>query len=382
MNRREMIKNSAGLAIGASLAGIPRLSSNKNRKSKNPLPAWKGFNLVDFFNPIAPFRKSTSKDHLKWIADWGFDFVRIPMAYPYYVKFDPKKSIKPEEVYVFDEQRVENIVRLVDQANDYGLHVSLNLHRAPGFCINAGFVEPYNLWKDFEAMHAFKYHWEHWGKLFKAKNQKQISFDLLNEPCMRENMNDQFSKVEAVPVDLYRQLIINGMNAIRSSNENHKIIADGNFIGTRVISNIKDLDVSQSCRGYNPGLVSHYKAPWVFQKPDDLPDVTWPSKENGQVHDKAWLEKQFQPWIDLANSGTGVHCGECGAWRKTPHQVALAWMNDMFSVLKDNNIGWALWEFDGDFGLLNSNRKDVAYEDWYGQKLDRKMLNMLLKLMK
>jgi endoglucanase len=29
--------------------------------------------------------------------------------------------------------------------------------------------------------------------------------------------------------------------------------------------------------------------------------------------------------------------------------------------------------------VLNSGRSDVAYEDWHGYKLDRKLLNLLQK---
>ena len=39
--------------------------------------------------------------------------------------------------------------------------------------------------------------------------------------------------------------------------------------------------------------------------------------------------------------------------------------------------GYALWELDGDFGVLNSGRPDVAYEDWHGHKLDRALLDAL-----
>jgi hypothetical protein len=44
-----------------------------------------------------------------------------------------------------------------------------------------------------------------------------------------------------------------------------------------------------------------------------------------------------------------------------------------------NGIGFALWEFSGDFGVLNSNRADIVYEDWKGQKLDRKLLELIRK---
>ena len=68
-----------------------------------------------------------------------------------------------------------------------------------------------------------------------------------------------------------------------------------------------------------------------------------------------------------------------GCWKKTLHDVFLAWFADVLDILTKNNIGYPLWEFSGDFGVLNSGRTDVAYEDWHGQKLDRKFLNLLMK---
>ena len=46
---------------------------------------------------------------------------------------------------------------------------------------------------------------------------------------------------------------------------------------------------------------------------------------------------------------------------------------------KEKGIGWAMWNFRGTMGILNSNRKDVEYEDYQGLKLDRKMLELLQK---
>lgn len=380
MDRREMIKQTGALALGAT--GLPLLSTARSLNETNKLPRWKGFNLLDFFNPDPRNkRQSTSGEYFRWIADWGFDFVRVPMAYPYYLDFDQTRAIAKEEVFHIDVARVHEVVDLVEQANRHGLHVSLNLHRAPGFCVNAGFVEPYNLWKDPEALEAFTFHWAYWAKVFRNKTREHISFDLLNEPCLREDMNDQFSPRAPVPKELYRSLIAKGFDAIRMVNPKHLIIADGNNIGTQVIDNITDLDIGQSCRGYAPSLISHYKAPWAFQHPETLPDVSWPLINNGRLQDKSWLHEQFASWIKLVEQGTGVHCGECGAWRETPHHVALTWMDDMFSVLTEHGIGFALWEFDGDFGILNSKRNDVQYEDWYGQKLDRKLLTLLNKFM-
>ena len=83
------------------------------------------------------------------------------------------------------------------------------------------------------------------------------------------------------------------------------------------------------------------------------------------------LEGYYQPWIELMKSGVGVHCGECGCWNKTPHDVFLAWFNDVTDILSSNKIGF------GSFGILDSGRTDVAYEDWKSYKLDRKLLTLI-----
>ncbi len=48
-------------------------------------------------------------------------------------------------------------------------------------------------------------------------------------------------------------------------------------------------------------------------------------------------------------------------------------------LLTENQIGYALWNLKGDFGILDSRRMDIDYEDWYGQKLDRRMTDLLKK---
>ena len=380
MKRRTFIQNTALTTAGLSVAGLSSALKYPETVT-NKLPRWRGFNLLDYFSPSKTdsSRGLTTEEELKWMADWGFDFVRIPMAYPRYVKFDPSKNITPNDVVNFDEKVVDEVAALVDMANKYNIHVSLDLHRAPGFCVNAGFNEPYNLWKDKEAQEAFYTHWEMWAKRFASKTRDQISFDLVNEPCTREDMNDQFSKRGAIPGELYREVVLKSMERIRKHNPERTVVADGNNVGADFIPEIADLDVGQSCRGYFPHYISHYRAPWVFENPDDSPAIVWPGTIDGKYFDRKSIEDFYKPWIDAVKQGVGVHCGECGCWNETPHEVFLAWFGDVLSVLTENNIGWGLWEFRGTFGILNSGRKDVDYEDWHGYKLDRKLLGLLQK---
>ncbi len=376
MNRRTFLATTSLAATTLSLTSAESIAASK----KNSLPQWKGFNLLDFFSPDpTKSRNGTTEDHFKWMQGWGFNFVRIPMAYPAYLDIDRSKNITPEDVYKISEQAVAKIDSLVSMAQKYDMHVSLNLHRAPGYCINAGFHEPYNLWTDQAALDAFCFHWNMWAKRYKDVSHKKISFDLVNEPSMREDMNDQHSKRSTVPGDLYRKLARSAAEAIRKENKDHIVIADGNDVGNSVIPEIIDLNIAQSCRGYNPGIISHYKAPWAHKDPEGLPMPKWPGQVGNRYLSRALLEEYYKPWIALTEQGVGVHCGECGCWNKTPHDVFLAWFEDVLSILHENKIGFALWEFIGDFGVVNSGRADVVYEDWHGQKLDRKLLELLRK---
>jgi endoglucanase len=125
MERRTFVKNSGWLLAGLQWNAIDTLAHEP--LAKRGLPQWRGFNLTDFNTPNPENkRRVTTEEQLKWMQDWGFDFVRLPIAYPYYLKFDRSKSITREEVYNIDESFVERIDRLVELAHKYNLHVSLN----------------------------------------------------------------------------------------------------------------------------------------------------------------------------------------------------------------------------------------------------------------
>jgi endoglucanase len=313
------------------------------------------------------------------MRDWGFDFVRLPMAYPRYLSFDRSRDITKEEIYKPDTKVLDEIDQLIFMAHKNGLHVSLNLHRAPGYCINAGFHEPYNLWKDKEAQEAFNFHWGMWAARHKNVSSEKLSFDLLNEPAYIEDMNDQFAKKGAVPGDIYRKVAEGASKAIRAVTPDRLIIADGNGGGNSVIPEIIDLNLGQSCRGYWPGVISHYQATWVWKDPSLAPTPVWPGTIDGKYYGREQLEEFYKPWIALLEKGVGVHCGECGCWKKTPHEIFLAWFGDVVDILTKNGIGYALWNFRGDFGILDSGRTDINYTDWYGHKLDSRLLELLKK---
>jgi hypothetical protein len=70
---------------------------------------------------------------------------------------------------------------------------------------------------------------------------------------------------------------------------------------------------------------------------------------------------------------------EFGVYNKTPHDVTIAFLSDIIKLFSENKIGWALWNFSGSFGILDSERSDCTYEPYDGYLLDREMLETLTR---
>ena len=115
------------------------------------------------------------------------------------------------------------------------------------------------------------------------------------------------------------------------------------------------------------------------QNPITFADGKWSMAKEASLG-RQWLWKEgVAPWIKLREQGVGIIVGEFGSYNKTPHDVVLAWLEDCLINWKEANMGWAMWNFRGSFGVLDSDRADVQYEDFNGHKLDRKMLDLLQK---
>jgi endoglucanase len=349
MNRRQFLQAAAAGAAASAGAAPPELPEASVAK----LPRWRGFNLLEKFTaPGRPF----VEDDFAWLAEWGFNFVRLPLSYRCWSGPDDWKRLR--------EPVLKEIDHAVELGRRYGTHVNLNFHRAPGYCVNPP-AEPLDLWKDEKALEACAYQWGQFARRYKGTPNSRVSFDLLNEPGN-------------VPEETYVRVVRRLVEAIRENDPERLIIADGLKWGTTPVHGLAELKIAQSTRGYDPMQVSHYKASWV-KGSDRWPVPTWPLKgPGGQTWDKARLRRQrIDPWKALERKGVGVHVGEWGAHQYTPHPVVLDWMRDSLGLWKEAGWGWALWNFRGSFGVLDSGRKDVAYEGFKGHKLDRKMLELL-----
>lgn len=372
MQRRDFLLQTAlgGLALGLPALAAGRAAPARPDPTFRKLPRWRGFNLQEKFqdqpddlSKLAPewsfYNEPFKEADFRMIAGFGFDFVRLPMSYKCWTKNGDWRT--------FDEAKLREIDQAVAWGRQYKLHVCLNFHRAPGFCINPP-TEPLSLWTDAEAQAVCALHWGTFARRYKGIPNAELSFDLLNEPYN--------------PTDAQYQNVVRILTqAIYQADPQRLVIADGNGAGYNPVPALAAYRVAQSNRGYVPKELTHYQAPWVEEPIRSHPTPpAWPfHSPGGDVWDRARLRDMYRPWQALAAAGTGVMMGEYGVYNHTPHAVALGFIEDLLAVLEENQWGWAMWCFRGSMGILDSGRPDVTYEDFQGHKLDRQMLALLQK---
>ena len=227
--------------------------------SYDHLPRWRGFNLQEKINlrRNLPFQE--------WdfdvIAEWGFDFVRLPMDYRIW-------TIAPGE---YREQPLREIDQAVAWARARGIHVNLCLHRAPGYTV-AKPPETLNLWADGpdgdNARRQFAAQWRLFAQRYRGIPSSELSFNLVNEPSGTSG-------------DAYLRAARMAVAAIREQDPARLIIADGllDSFFLRPANELLPLKVAQSMRGYAPGELTLYHASWV-KGADAYPEPTWPMLAN------------------------------------------------------------------------------------------------------
>ena len=372
MERRNFIRTLTLTGTAMNIPFLPSVNDINNFAGQEAafkiLPIWHGFNLQEKFThkpdewlDIAPewgfnnepFRESD----FALISELGFNFVRLPMSY--------KCWCEEDDWYKLKEKHLKEIDQAVAFGKQYDLHVCINFHRSPGYTINdPAFLPQYrekkSIWDDDETLNACAFHWKHFTERYKGIPNKELSFNLFNEPSRTtEEKHDR----------VIRYLV----NEIRSIDPDRLIVIDG--FDFRPSKNLIELKIAQCARGYSPSDVTHYLSTW--SKGNNLPPA-WPMKDkNGIYWDKAKLQENFREWSDIEKKGVGVYVGEFGVYNKTPHDVTLRFLKDNLDIWKTFNWGWAMWCFRGSFGIGDSGRKDVKYEKLKGIMLDRKMLELL-----
>ena len=317
----------------------------------------RGFNFTQKMHPNAS--TAYPEKDFELIANWGFNFVRLPTNYRIWT--NPDGSYREEDLKEFDAALL--------YGRRHEIHICIAFIDAPGYEHQTGKPEDRSLLDPSDAgrglLQQFVTQWTMFAARYKGVPARYLSFNLLNEP---------HSGTTASYAAVVRQTVA----AIRHIDPERPVIADGTHWGTVPMFDLVDLDIGQSTRGYNPRPITAFG----MRPPDadpSWPMPQWPMTIDGQLWDKAYLKRvEIDPWVAIQKRGTFVHVGEFGIFYKVPAVVAYSWLEDQLELWRDAGFGWAMWSLVNGFGILDNHRpgsKTDLLPD--GRQIDRGMLDLM-----
>lgn len=371
-----------------------------------PIPRWRGFNITDLFSTSSRWKEffpiddgHVAEQDFEMIRELGFNFVRIPMSYFFFGKGAYARTPDPDRLVLLD--------RAVELGQKYGIHVMPGFHRAPGYCVTAGSQfdtpEKGNLFGEGEDLQDFLVWWRTLAERYADVPREDLSFNLVNEPF--NIPDDLFERtftpvIEAIEkISPQRLIQVEGSFAIEGAGSGVVDLNDpGEMSGTTIAlrpapASIATRDnVVNSVHLYHPFALTHYECPWAESLvSDEFEPPTWPYQatlkpgvdrkltgEDAKRWDKEALRDLLKGYLDLSAAGYKVHVGEMGAYSKVAHDVYLDYARDVVSLLDQYGLGFAMWNFRGPFGVMDTGRTDAPAEEFHGHQLDRELADVLL----
>jgi len=289
------------------------------------------------------------RDDVAFLAGLGFDHLRIP--------------IDEEQMWDESGNREAEAFDLLNQALDWCAEFKLNaivdLHILRSHHFNN---QERPLWTQPEAQERFFQCWRELSDALHTRPVDAVAYELMNEPVADDP--DDWNRLVAKAVSIVRakepsRVIVIGSNRWQSADTFDRLkVPEG------------DPNILLSFHFYEPFLLTHHTAGWTsiggYKGPVKYPGQTVDESDLAGVPEElakeirrrngTWgrdrIANSIQKPLALAKkTGLPLYCGEWGCLPAVPRESRLAWYRDMVSVLDQNGVGWATWDYKGGFGL-------------------------------
>ena len=338
----------AAAAQSAPLSSVPPARLAHVRHGIN-LSAW----FAQVFDP-----KGYTKEHLQtWttasdmtlIKSMGFDHVRLSV--------NPQPIMDASRHPGGNAEYLGYVDAAVKMALDAGLAVEIDMHPDSDFKARL---------KEDDFVERFADFWRMIAQRYSSSDPDRVFFEILNEPEMR---------------DPYRWYGVETKlaAAIRQGAPTHTIIAAGarwdDDDDLVFLEPLRDPNVIYVFHFYEPHIFTHQGATWGAFYWHWLKGLHYPSSpENaaqvaatvpdaihrfdviryGQDHwDASRIEAEINQAADWAKQrNVPLICNEFGVFRNADPQDRTAWIRDVRTSLDRHGIGWAMWDYSGNFGVV------------------------------
>lgn len=357
-------------ACGAPAAGSGTTSSSNAKPADKPsvrrqidvrAVLAKGINFDHIFEPWwEPGTPYGEEDHRRiaaaireeefaLVSELGFTHVRLALGQTFLQDRSPPYALRPDMLALVDSA--------LDLAAKHRLAVVLDMHQTP---------VP-NLAGDSGELQAFRTLWRALAARYRAREQP-IVFELLNEPRVEDS---------AVWRSIVRMLIAE----IRQEDPDRTIVITGGGWGTAedlvALGDLNLPNLVYTFHFYEPQAFTHQGDRWSDRVLSRLRSIRYPL-DAAQIRREAFrarrdgledwpfegwkagggkneLRRRLEPVFDLGRrEGLILYCGEFGVHKTyAPTADRARWIADVRDLLEEHGVAWSLWEYRGDFELLD-----------------------------
>jgi hypothetical protein len=358
----------ATFAVIPAVAQIPDRAAQLQTAFQRAKHLRHGINASIWFaqspNDYSAHRTDTYMDaaDIALMARLGFDHARLSI--------DPEPLTQRPLTDGLNAEFLGRLDRAVDQMLAQGLAVIVDIHPE----------EPYKfrLRSGSDGAERFVAMWRRLAAHYASRDAERVFFEVMNEP-----------EVD----DPYRWAGIQDkvIAAIRAEAPKNTIIAGGaNFDSLPdflAVTPVADGNVIYNFHFYEPYQFTHQGAGWGTSwwrythgvpYPGDeaamatvLPEVPDPASrlELERFFMDHWDAHHIRLLIDTAavwgrEHNVPVTCNEFGAFREhSDPKMRAAWIADVRTALEADGIGWTMWDYRGNFGVVDKDAGGVARPD-------------------
>jgi endoglucanase len=373
MHPRIVLSIAFGLAIGVIVA-----AASANQSAQHALEGdaqlvptlRRGLNLSHWFAQSRS-AQGYSQEHLTahttaadvaLIHRLGFDHVRVSV--------DPTLLFTPANVEIVQRDRLQELDRAIRMIIDADLAVVIDMHPTPDF--------KKALERDDRHVERFADFWRALAGRFAALPVQRVVFEILNEPEFEDRY--RWSGVQA-------KLLA----GIRQAAPQHTAIVSGHrwtsIEELLSLEPVRDANVIYNFHFYLPHIFTHQGATWGTPFWRHLAAIPYPSSADnvapvaGALSDdvsrllvirygyEQWSGARIRAEIEQVAAwarkrNVRVMCNEFGAYRRvTSARDRARWIADVRTALEMNGIGWTMWDYAGDFGLVTKQSGQIVVDD-------------------
>jgi aryl-phospho-beta-D-glucosidase BglC (GH1 family) len=360
MGRRSLLLAALFFLIAGPLARAQDTAFERAASLKH------GINLSGWFassrdltpQHIASFTTATD---LNTIHAMGFDFVRL--------------GIDPSLIERHGQASAANPGALTEL--DHAVQEALANHLEVMLCVFPDDAYKRNL--DTEGgVDDFVQLWRILAAHFAGEDHARIFYELMNEPEVH---------------DAYRWMGIQGRvdDAIRQIDPDHTIIATAagysNPTDLLRLEPLRDPNVIYNFHFYEPHEFTHQGASWGAPNWIFYENIPYPAtaaqltEQLKNVPDDLYRYELYEYGLDNWNSqGIAGRIGYMGAWARERHVPLICnefgayretappgsrdrWIHDVRTALEANHIGWAMWDYRGNFGIVTRTATEITPDD-------------------